>query len=477
MKNLGKINILFFISLQSLFADVSATLSQTSVELGEMATYNIHINGEDIKRPSIQRLCGTDVISTNSQTSIQIINGSYQKNYVLSYKFLPQDSCKIAPISIEVDGKMQITNALELTVLPPDATKEADFSLSLESNKKEVFVGEPFELTLLLKQKKGAEALDHEFIPPELKGFWIKKESKPVTSSDDKYNITKITYTMAPQRVGTLNITKAKIRIASRSNTRDSWGSWVPQIKWKTYFSNALSIDVKALPNGVSLTGDFEIYSSVDKTEVNANEAVNVTVQVKGDGNLEDIKSFKPYIDGVSIFDEKIVIKGLVLSQKMAFVGDGDFTIPSFSLKFYDLKTKQIKTISTKEIKIRVKNAKPKEELTIKRDESSDVKTQPKEVVKVVQKDISFVWIVLIFIFGLASGIALMLFKPWSMFKTQKKVSIKDTKTLIIKLMPYKDEQEVKEILDILEKNSYSNENIALDKKVLRDIINKYNIS
>ena len=473
MKNLGKIILILFLASKAIFANITASVDATSVELGEMVTYSIDISGEDIKRPNIQTLCNTDVISTNSQTSIQIVNQNYKKRYILSYKFLPQKSCEIPAIKVEVDGKIQTTNSVKISVVPADATKESDFVLSLQSDKKEVFVGEPFDLTLLLKQKKGAQAIDHEFIPPKLKGFWIKKESQPVIYDDEKYNITKIIYTMAPQRVGTLNITKAKIRIASRSGKRDSWGSWMPQIKWRTYFSNELNIEVKPLPQGVNLIGDFVIYANVDKNEVNPNEAVNVTIQVKGDGNLEDIASFKPYIDGVSVFDEKILIQGSILSQKMAFVGDSDFNIPPFSLKYYDLKTKKIKEISTKEIKIKVKNAKPQEKLTIKRDAA----LAPKEVVTVVQNDSLVLWSILAFVVGLVSGVLLMLFKPWTIYKKQKGVSIKDSKTLFIKLLPYKDDKQVQEILDILEKNNYSDANIKIDKKILKKLIEKYNIN
>ncbi|MCD6172292.1 MAG: BatD family protein [Sulfurimonas sp.] len=474
MKNLGKILFILFIIPHAIYAGVVASVNSKEIQLGDMVTYSLDLTGEEISRPNIQNLCGDDVVSTSSSTSIKMINGDYKKSYILSYKFMPKKSCQIESIEVEIDGKTEKTKPIDIVVSKAVASKDADFSLTLSLNKKEVFVGEPFILTLLLKQKDGAEAVDSKYIPPALKGFWRKGESQPTKIKKDGYTITQMMYKIAPQREGVLDISSAQMRIASRSSTRDVWGGFIPNIKWKSYFSNELNVSVKALPSGVKLVGDFSIETELSSAEVNANEAVNITIKVDGDGNLEDIKSFKPYIDGVSVFDEKIVVNNLNLTQKIAFVGDEDFIIPAFSLKFFDLKSKKIKTISTKEIKIKVKNSKPKQELNIKRDDS---KIDPivKEVI--VEKGFDKFWLIISFVVGLACGILIMLLKPFSLFKNEKKFNIKDHKLLLVKLLPYKDDLEVKKMLDILENNLYSKEKKELDKKALKEIIKKYEIT
>ncbi|WP_294965920.1 BatD family protein [Sulfurimonas sp.] len=470
MKNLGKIALLLLLAQYIALASVRATVDATNIEVGEMITYSLHISGEDVQRPNIHSLCGTDVISTSARTSIEMINGDISRSNILSYKFMPQRNCIIEPIEVEIDGTIQKSNSVEIKVGEIVANKDADFILVLDTSTKEVFVGEAFDVTLLFKQKRGAEAVDSKFVAPELKGFWIKNESKPQRSEDGKYAVSKVVYTMAAQRVGKLNITKAQMRIASRDHVRDSWGAWIPKIKWRTYYSNELSVDVKPLPGGVELVGNFSIIATADKTEINPSEALNLTIEVLGDGNLEDIKSFKPYINGVNIFDEKIVVRGNKLTQKIAFVAERDFTIAPFILKYFDPITKEIKTISTNEINIKVKNAKPKEELTIKREE--------KELTKVVVETtpLSNSWVILIFILGLILGALIMFLKPWIYLKKEKSVSIKDHKVLLIKLLPHKNDEQVQNIVDILEKNIYSDAKIDLDKKLLKEIIKKYNL-
>jgi len=473
MKNLGKIFFIIFLIPHAIYAGVTASVDSKNVQLGDMVTYSIDLSGEDISRPTIYNICGNDVISTGSSTSINVINGKYQKSYVVSYKFLPKKSCTIEAIKVEIDGKTEITKPIEIVVSKTISSKDSDFSLTLSSDKKEVYVGEPFELKLQFRQKNNAEAVDSKFIAPTLKGFWVKGESKPLRKTNGEYTNTTIIYTMAPQREGKLDITSAQMRIASRSSSRDSWGGFIPNIKWKSYFSNELSIISKALPEGIKLVGDFSLEAKVQTTEVNANEALNVDIELVGDGNLEDIKSFKPYIDGVSVFDEKIVINDKKLNQKIAFVADTDFTVPAFSLKYFDLKTESVKAISTKEIKIKVNNAKPKQELNIKRDETQ----KPIEVKEVIKKEFDVLVLSIVFVLGLACGIIIMLLKPIRLFSKEKKLNLKDHKTLLVKLLPFKEDEEVKKIVDILENNIYSDEKKVIDKKVLKELIKKYEIT
>ena len=295
MKNHGNFLIiltLLLLPLHVAMAGVIAKVDYSTVEVGDMVTYSLELSGDDISRPKILRICDSDVISTSSQTSMQVINGDFTKSYILSYKFLPQKSCTIKPVPIEINGAKELSNPVEVTVKKVTGAKDKEFELVLKTPKKSVYVGESFDVTLLFKQKPNSRAVDSKFIPPELKGFWVKAESKPQRYQDGIYAVTKITYTLAAQRVGKLKISKAQMRIASRVNVRDNFGFFNSNIRWKTYFSNELDVDVKALPAGVSLVGDFSILASVDKESVAANEAVNLNIKVLGNGNLEDIESF-----------------------------------------------------------------------------------------------------------------------------------------------------------------------------------------
>jgi len=479
MKNLGsKIVFLLLIGIETIYAGVVATVDSTEIVRGDTVTLNLTLVGSDVGRPDIVKICDTPILSTSSQTSIRMINGDYKKNYILSYQFSPQKSCKIDSIDVKIDGKIEHSNPIDIIVKKYQKNVNDDFELTLKTDKKEIYVGEPFHLSLIFKQRNGAEAVDSKFIQPDFKGFWMKGESKPKQYKKGQFTYTIISYYLAPQRAGKLEIEPAQMKIATRVKDRNSWGSWVLDVKWKSYFSNDLKIDVLALPQGVSLVGDFTIDATVDKREIEKNEAVNVEIQVNGKGNLEDIETFKPKIVGVSVFDEKISINGDKLTQKIALVADKDFTIPSFELKYFDLKTHSVKTISTKKVDIKV-NGQISEKLVVKRD-INRTQTVVQPAIKVVQSptslDISTIFASVIFVFGLIIGIVIGLFKPWSLIKIEKQNSLKDLKFLIIKLMPFQDDIDVSNLLEQLEKNIYSKEKIEIDKKLLKEVLKRYKV-
>ncbi|WP_297440784.1 BatD family protein [Sulfurimonas sp.] len=481
MKNLGKIIfIIFSFIATATYASVTAQVTPKVVYSGEVATYILTIVGDKVEKPVINEICGTNVIGTSSQTSIQMVNMDYQKSYILSYRFMPRKSCVIPPVSIRVDDKTEQSNEVKVKVTKAVQDKNADFVLSLNPSKKELYVGEPFTLTLVLKQKQSAQAVDSKFVAPSFKGFWIKGEPQTTRSEDAEHIITTAIYKLAPQREGNLTIEPAQIKIATRMQSRDSWGTFLPQVQWRTYYSNEVHIHAKRLPNNAKLVGRFTIKARADKTQINPSEPVNVTVEVDGEGNLEDISSFKPYVQGVNVFAEKVEVNGNKLTQKLAFVSDKDFTIPAFSIAFYNLDSKRVEKISTKPIYIKVTGSQNsnEEKLNIKRDTSSnDNSNTPAQT----QSSSSFVGIfglLIAFVLGTAFGVFLVLLKPLKRFKKEKVFNIKDEKLLLIKLLPFKDkDEEVKKIVDILEGNIYSGSKQKIDKKVLKEILKKYDIS
>jgi len=483
MKNLGKIILFLLIFFSTtIYASVVARVEPPVVYSGETATYILTITGGKIQKPLLDNICGNEIVGTSSQTSIEMVNMDYKKSYILSYEFVPRKSCVIAPTEVTIDGKKEKSNEVKVVVKPASADKNAAFSLSLKASKKDVYVGEPFVINFELKQNRRAAVVDSKFIEPDFKGFWIKKKGDASREETPEYIITRVAYTIAAQREGNLTIKPAQLRIATRVNSRDMWGSFMPQIKWRSFYSNELHINAKPLPNNAKIVGDFTISAVADKKEITSNEAVNVTVTVKGDGNLEDIESFKPYIDGVNVFAEKIAIHGDTLTQKLAFVSDKDFTIPPFKLAFYNLKTKQVEQIKTKPIFIKVKgSAKADNRIYMQKGEDKGLVAQENSNKQdSVDKSASFnnIWLLVTFVFGFVLGIAVMFLKPFSWSKREKKFNIKDEKLLLVKLLPYKDiDEDVKKVIDILEKNQYGGEKKKLDRNLLKAIMKKYDIS
>ena len=467
MKNLGKIILVLFAFEQFVHAGVVASVDFNKVTVGETVTYSIKSTNATIDRPQIDTICDTNVIATASQTNIEAINGNYTRTKIFTYQFMPRKTCIIQSYSFRIDGKTEKTEPIKVEVLPAKKDVHADFVIDLLSKKKDVFVGEPFTVEMLIKQKHNARALDSKFVAPQMNGFWVSGQPQQSKYDDGTFVVTKLTYRVSAQHAGDLEITPAQLAVAKRSNIRDSWGSFMQDVVWKSYYSNSLKIHAKAIPQGAKYIGNFTISAQVDKQEVNPNEAVNVTIKIKGNGNLEDIEKFQPYIQDVSVFDEKPTINANEFSEKIALVGDNDFEVPAFSLTFYNPKTKKKETIQTQAIHIKVHGGKPKQALTIQRTQA----------VLSSETEAFALWkIVLIFVSGVLFGALIVGLKPWKKFKREKALDIKDEKKLLIKLLPFKEDEDVKMITDILEHNIYSQEKKVIDKKLLKEVLQRYEI-
>jgi hypothetical protein len=166
------------------------------------------------------------------------------------------------------------------------------------------------------------------------------------------------------------------------------------------------------------------------------------------------------------------------LTQKLVFVSERDFTIPSFELAFYNTRTSRVEKIVTKPINIKVRGNVKKSEVKITRDETPVV-VEKKEAVtttKSVEKD--YVALVVVFIVGLFLGITLMVLKNKKATKKAQKLDIKNEKLLLVKLLPFKDEDsDVASIVEVLEHNIYAKDKKSIDKKLLKEMIAKYDIS
>lgn len=477
MQNLGRAIFLLFMSAFYLHAAMQACLEPEVTYRGESVTYKLTMSGEEIQKPKIENICGNEIISKSSQTSIESINGNTKKSYILSYEFLPQSSCLIPEISTIIDGKKESSNAIKLELKEPSKEQNAPFELTLTPSKTSLYVGEPFLLTLSLKQEFKAQVLDSQFTPPVFEGFWLKSQTNPKRVKDATSSTTTIVYTLAPQREGNITIKPAQLKVASQAGRRNSWGVVVPDMKWRSYYSNEEHFAVQPLPNGAKLIGDFAISLSLDKRKIEANEALNVTISVTGEGNLEDIQSFKPSIQGVSVFEEERVIANDLLTQKLAFVADENFTIPPFELIYFDTKTEKVRKIQTQSIAVEViKDPTASQGVKIEKEHQTQLSSsEPAKTPNNTDLQSLWWWFVGMFLFGVAVGAAGVAYLKSGLLKRKESIP-KDEKLLFMKLLAFKEDAEVAAMLDLLEQNIYSEHKTKIDKKELQKLLKRHKL-
>ena len=140
----------------------------------------------------------------------------------------------------------------------------------------------------------------------------------------------------------------------------------------ETVKSNSVDLTIRSTPQegkpksfyGAVGSG-YTISASVDREEVEAGEAVNLTVKVNGSGNLKPTSDLKlPQIPGFKIYDVAatsgaVPSNGELKSYKifktvMVPLSSGSYTIPALEWSYFDPSAKQYRTLRTKPLNIEV---------------------------------------------------------------------------------------------------------------------------
>jgi hypothetical protein len=504
---------MILLPLYLIASDVKATLDRPLIYKGDSVVLSIEAEGSDIDFPMIDEISGFKVLGSSNSQNITSINGKMSQKFIQSYTFAPTKSIEIPSFEVEVDGKIMKTSPLKLRVESPKAAgKNSSIQLEMKVSKRSSFVGEPITLDILFKRDPNREFAKVEIAQPELDSFWAKKLPDTPSYSENGYIVQKYSYLLFPQEDGNFTIpaTFAKLGIKIRQKrsmfndpffddpfSNDPFFSAfsTSSIKWQKLFSNEVNINVKPLPDKLELFGNFNIKAKVDKRAIPANKALNLTLIVDGEGNIEDIKKFSLDISNGVVYADEPIIKGVAkdgtyrgaFSQKIAIVADQNYTIPAFSLSYFDKKSGKKKVIKTKPIDIIVTGGseRPKIETNdlaqvVSSNKNNDVKDDNRDKIESIVVKTSNPYEKFIYLFsGIVLGalIAYLFLDKISKIKVKKDTDIvkkieraKDDKTLFELLLPYANRDKlIKKELDKLEKNIYKNGNEVIDKDAILD--------
>ena len=460
------------------FADVKSRLKDTVIISGDEAELWIEASGKGIEFPTLMSIGGYEVKSQYVSTAISYKSGKKEKKFIKKYLFHPQKSILIPSYEVKIGDKTEKTQAIKLTVKKDPIDVNGSFDFKMIADKDSAYVGEGIVLEFVFKHKINIPISDANFDSPKFKGFWVKKLRAIPNKTDRKngYKIYRIKYLLYPQYSGTLHIEGGTMDmglIASKKRRYYSFRS----IRRKRLKSNSLDIDVRSLPSGVKLYGDYSFSAVADKTKVKANEPVNYTITIIGNGNVDDIDDFKLNIKDAEVYadaperlmSEKDGNITVIFKQKFAIVSDRDFTIEPVEFKFFDTISKDIKSIKSKRYEIKVTNP------SSTRSHDNLITTKIKEETPHVRATNNSL-LALIFALGLLlGGVLTYLFSHKKKKKEKKQVKIsqkiykaKDDKELLSLLLPYLDRSsKMQTIIKDLEKNIYQNGTKKIDKKLI----------
>ena len=401
-----KIFLLIFLFNLTLFANVKIYAPKTFTK-GESLVFSFEVVGEDIKFPEIEKIENYIVESLGSSRSIQVINGDYSEKITRGYRFYPKTDVTIPSFTFEVSGSEYKTEEIFVKAKKLSKTQSQYFDLTIIPSKNELYVGDNLILKLLFKYKRGLQITDLGFDKPHFEGFWYERLNNTNRQYEENgFVVQELDFLLFPQRSGKLKIEplKVDVQMLDTSRSNNSFSFFSNSTKHLKVYSNELELNIKELPNGLNLIGDFDVKASVDKLEINQGESISYKIDIDGYGNFDDIGDLKLDLQNVTIYENKPEVSTNFRENKnegtyskvFSIVPQNSITIPSFELKYFNINTKQIETKKTKSFQIKVNNVKKQEVVLQKQIQVPSEKV--KEII--VKKDASFQDKLIYFVLG-----------------------------------------------------------------------------
>jgi hypothetical protein len=376
----------------------------TTVGVGRQFVLNLEVTG--VRRvdrdPVLPDLAAfAQYLGSGTSTSMEMAGGQTTVALTVQYRFqaLVEGTFQIEPLQVAVGGQTYNTEVLPLTVAsaPPapgaangstDAggIAPADLFVEAEASRTTVLVGEPLtiEYRIWTRLDVTSFSLTSE---PEREGFWVEGLGQITQPQVEQRLRNGQQYTTAliqrvaliPTGAGQRTIEplgiEAQVRVSRSNDPLDRLFGRSPLFGRATVvpaavLSNSLSIQVDALPAGrpepfSGVVGALALTAEVDRDELDANDAVTLTIRVSAQGNVRAIP--EPVLDlprDFEVFPPEIVESvepsgdGLSGSKVFEYVliprTPGERMIPSVSMGYFDAASGSYGTARTDEIPLLV---------------------------------------------------------------------------------------------------------------------------
>ena len=375
--------------------EFDAVVSKQRLGVNERLRVDFEMNqdGDNFRPPSFQGF--TVVGGPNQSISKQWINGKASFSKTFSYFLQPNatGTLKIGQAEIEIDGTVYKTIPIEITVTgavekpkdpnDPVAAAEDNVHLVAEVSKNDPYLNEAFTVVYkLYVSRETAVNGWNELDAPKFADFWSQsideKQFKVYDGSYDgkpyRYVILRRTL-LYPQKTGELTIEPLalNINVEAPTNRRDIFGMRITRPAKITVTAPTRKVNVKSLPEDgkpesfTGAVGNFDFEVTASKTKLDAQEALDLTLTAKGNGNLKLFTLPKPKLpSALEVYepeneqDVRVSLNGMAGSNSARYTivpqQKGSYPIPPIRFSYFDPATEQYKTLSSDEIVIDVEN-------------------------------------------------------------------------------------------------------------------------
>lgn len=376
--------------------------------------YQVNQRAKDLRVPEFVDFDYMAGPFTSQSSSTSFVSGKRTSTFTLTYTYTlmanKEGNFTIQPATIKVDGTEYTSNGVRITVLPPDqapsgsaingstnsvgAAGQQASSVNAENlflrtlvSKTKVHEQEVVLLTykLYFANVDVAQFTNNTRLP-EFKGFLKQDlEMGEIQTELEHYNgrnyQTAVLYRtlLFPQRSGDIVIDPAQfeavLRVRNRAQVRSIFDDFFDSYTTATKVLTApgVTIHVSSLPTGKPVgfsggVGRFSISSTISDVQLQANEAVTLTLVIQGAGNMKLLKT--PVVDwpeGFEVYDPKVTnnfkntiagVSGTKVVEYLAIPrAGGTYVIPPVLFSYYDVEEDAYRTLTTEEYTLTIARA------------------------------------------------------------------------------------------------------------------------
>ena len=298
-----------------------AYLSQNEVGLSQQFVLNVEIAGTqqldaDPKLPDLTAFAA--YLGSGTSTSMQMANGRTSVTLTIQYQFQATavGTFDIGPITVPASGQTLTTEPLTIQVTnAPAATRRSggtdggvapdDLFITAMPSQDTVYVNQPVTVEYRIFTRVNVDGYNLAQ-QPSTAGFWAEELAVPQTGVEQiirdgvQYASSVIRrVALFPTSAGRKTLDpltiEAQVRVQRRSRGFfDDPFFGRGRSRPVVVASDAVDIDVLTLPAGqppafTGLVGQFDVSTSIDRTDVNTNDALTFRLVVTGTGNIRTV--------------------------------------------------------------------------------------------------------------------------------------------------------------------------------------------
>lgn len=377
--------------------------------------YVVNQRAKDIRPPEFTDFDYIAGPYTSSSSSTSFVNGrrtsSFQMTYTYTLMAQKEGTFTIPPATVTISGEQYTSNGVKITVLPEDQPQQSNSGSgqaaqrsagqqSAQSAQSGSEQGNIFMRTLVSKTKvyeQEAILLSYKVYVagvdlkqftnnttlPDFTSFLQQKiDLQDIQLELENYNgrnyqtATIYSTLLYPQKSGDIQIEPASFEAVllvpnqarSRSIFDDFFNSYTTATR--TLRAPGATIHVAPLPAGKPASyaggvGKFTMDSKISATDVKANEAITLTLTIRGAGNMKLLKT--PSVDwpeGFEQYDPKVTNNfktstgGMSGTRTIEYLAipraAGEYTLPAVEFGYFDTEKGQYQVLRTPEYTLHI---------------------------------------------------------------------------------------------------------------------------